>query len=297
MRLPSKIVQTHFSCFNYAKDKQNVIIEIKHFEEGTYQGITPSNEIVAILKGTLNYSCGRATNEPLAEGDITVLSNNSNWQAEILEEVTLIIFRLTFNFGFCDYFSFEMLYREKNEKNKKSGIYENEGVCVLSANDIIRSYLILLERILADGVLCGYLLQLKLKELLYLFRYYYSVSELEVFFSPVLSDDFDFSLQVMKNYDPSLTAEDLAKKTHYSLSGFEKRFKKVFDMPVYQWIQSQKAQAVYHEINCSNKTFAELSYEFGFSSPSHFNNFCKRIFKNSPGEIRKKGKKEILCRV
>jgi AraC-like DNA-binding protein len=55
-----------------------------------------------------------------------------------------------------------------------------------------------------------------------------------------------------------------------------------------QWMQVQKSRVIYHEINCSDKTFAELGYEFGFSSPSHFNNFCKKMFKCAPGTIRKK---------
>jgi AraC-like DNA-binding protein len=80
----------------------------------------------------------------------------------------------------------------------------------------------------------------------------------------------------------------LAKKVNYSISGFEKRFKRVFDMSPYQWIQAQRAQAIYHEIHCSSKTFAELGYDFGFSSPSHFSNFCKQMFKETPGRLRKK---------
>jgi AraC-like DNA-binding protein len=117
------------------------------------------------------------------------------------------------------------------------------------------------------------------------------MKDLRAFFSAILSDDLKFSLHIMREYHPALTVGDLAKKMNYSLTGFEKRFKKVFDMPPSKWMQTQRAQAIYHEINCSDKTIAELGYEFGFSSPSHFNNFCRKIFKESLGNIRKRNKK------
>jgi AraC-like DNA-binding protein len=284
MKVPDSEIQIHLDCYTYCKNKEKPLIEIKHFRKGTVQQlVTFSNEIVAIYKGTLNYSFGQTLNKQATEGAITMLPAKRNWMFEAVEDVSIIIFRLDIALSFCDHLSFEMLNREKKrEKNQ-------EKMHFLYANDVIIEYFTHLMRLLSDGLYCGYLLNIKLKELLYLLRYYYCMQELNAFFASVLSDDLEFSILVMKAYNPKLTVNDLAKEMHYSLSGFEKRFKKVFDTSPSQWLRTQRMQAIYHEINCSSKTISELGYEFGFSSPSHFNNFCKKVFNCTPGSLRKKG--------
>ncbi|MCL2311290.1 MAG: helix-turn-helix domain-containing protein [Firmicutes bacterium] len=285
MKVPDSEIQVHLGCFTYSKFKDLPLIEIKHFEKGTtHQIVTTSNEMVVVYKGALNYSFGQ-TQKQAKENAIVMIPVKKKYTIHILEDVTLFIFRLDIDLGFCDHFSFEMLNREKKLKEKRNNVDEMH---FLYANDVIREYFAQLLKVLSSGLYCGYLLKIKLQELLFLLRYYYPMEELKAFFASILSDDLEFSLHVMKYYDHNTTVQDLAKKMHYSLTGFEKRFVKVFGMPPFQWLQVQRAQAVYHEINCSTKTFAELGYEFGFSSPSHFNSFCKKMFNESPGSIRKK---------
>ena len=283
MKIPDTEVQIHLGCFSYIKNTEISLIEIKHYERGTYQMAIKFNTIVVLLTGVLNFSLGHTThNEHISKGSIVMIPAKYNCKIEVMESTTLVAFRLNIALHFCDHFSFEMLHREKIEIKKNTHI--------LHVNDVITKYLNYLVTILNDGLHCGYLLEMKLKELLYLLRYYYPMDELKAFFTPILSDDFEFSSLIRKNYLLTSTVNDLAEKVNYSVSGFEKRFKKVFNIPPSHWIQSQKAQVIYHEINCSTKTFAELAYEFGFSSPSHFNNFCKKMFNQTPGDIRKKNK-------
>jgi len=285
MNVSDTEIQVHLGCFNYSRDKEMPLLEIRHYKGGTvYQIVTKSNEIVVVLTGTLCFSFGKTFSRQVAEKSIIILPVKHNCMIEMIEDTTLIIFRLDIAPSFCDHFSFETLHREKQRSKGK----EKKDTHILHANNVIISYLNHLIVILNDGLYCSYLLEIKLREFLYILRYYYSMEELKAFFAPILSNDFKFLTLVRKNYEPTLTISDLAKRTHYSISGFEKRFKRVFGVSPSQWIQSQKAQAIYHEINCSTKTFAELGYEFGFSSPSHFNNFCKKMFNETPGNIRKK---------
>ena len=281
MKVSDTEKQVHLGCFNYSKDGKRPLIELKNYEKGVVlQMVTEYNKIIIVFTGTLNFSFEQRFNQHVCDGSIIVLPVKHNYRIEVMEDTTFLIFRLNTEFSFCDHFSIEMLYREKGGKKDEAHI--------LNANHVVMGYLNHLTTLLNDGLYCGYLLEIKLKEFLYLLRYYYPVQELKAFFTPILSDDFKFSALVWKNYHPTLTVSDLADKTNYSLSGFEKRFKKVFQESPSQWLISQKARAIYHEINCSTKTFAELGYEFGFSSPAHFNNFCKKVFKETPGSIRKK---------
>ncbi|MCL2289409.1 MAG: AraC family transcriptional regulator [Bacteroidetes bacterium] len=284
MNVPNEEIQVHLNCFNYGKSKEVPLIEIKNYESGSVHQITnKSNMIVIVLSGVICFSFGKTYNKQATKGSIIMHPAKYASKIEIKEDVTLVIFHLDVSLNFCDHFSFEMLYKEKKEK-------KNEGTYILNANNVIKNYLTLLTTVLNDGLYCNYLLEIKLKEFLFLLRFYYPMEELKAFFAQILTDDLEFSEFIRKHSSSDMLISDLAKKMHYSTSGFEKRFKKVFDMSPSQWMQSQKAQAIYHEINCSTKTFAELGYEFGFSSPSHFNSFCKKHFNNSPGNIRKKNK-------
>ena len=110
----------------------------------------------------------------------------------------------------------------------------------------------------------------------------------------VLHNKTRFSKLVVENYDHKLSVHDFAKKLNYSISGFEKRFKKTFNMTPMQWMQNQKAQAIYYEITCDTKSFNKLALEYGFSSAPHFHNFCKKIFNKTPGSIRKKHIPKLL---
>jgi len=286
MNVPNEEIQVHLGCFNYGKNKE-IPLEIRHYESGgVHQMTAKSNEIIAILSGVLNFSFGKTHNKQAVEGSITILPVECDCKIEIKEDVTLVIFRLDISLSFCDHLPFEMLYGEKEKKiNEKV-----KEAYILNANSVIKNYLNLLSVVLNDGLYCSYYLELKLREFLFLLRFYYPIEDLGAFFFQILTDDFYFSELVKKHLNSDISISDLAKKIHYSTSGFEKRFKKVFGISPSQWKQSQKAQAIYHEINCSTKTFAELGYEFGFSSPSHFNSFCKKHFDSSPGNIRRKNK-------
>ncbi|MCL2289232.1 MAG: AraC family transcriptional regulator [Bacteroidetes bacterium] len=284
MKAPEVKMQIHLNCLKYSKNTEKPLIEIRHYEGGTmHQITTESNVIVVVLSGVLSLHSFQTFNKQIISGQFILLSIKSDFEVIIKEDSTLAFFRLDTNLNFCDHISFEVPHRKKEE-----------STYIFHANNAIMSYLNHLIMILNDGFYCDYLLEIKLKEFLYLLRYYYPLGELKTFFAPILNEDFAFSTLIKKNYNSHLNVSDLAKKTNYSISGFGKRFKKVFGISPSQWMQFQKAQAIYHEINCSTKTFAELGYEFGFSSPSHFSNFCKKIFNKTPGSIRSRMDGKII---
>jgi AraC-like DNA-binding protein len=160
----------------------------------------------------------------------------------------------------------------------------------LKTNKVISNYLELLLESLNDGLSCDYFHKIKQKELFYYLRAYYPKKELSAFFSPMLNGDIHFSQLVFKNYDSVKNLGELAKIANYSLSGFKKRFTKVFGMSPQRWIENEKAKKIRYEINCTHKSFKEISVEFNFSSPSHFDSFCKRVFGMSPGKLRENAK-------
>lgn len=96
-----------------------------------------------------------------------------------------------------------------------------------------------------------------------------------------------FSQQVMDHYMKCHNAAELAKLLNYSISGFEKRFKKVFNDTPFHWMMCQKAHNVYLEIRAGEMNFKQISDKYEFSSPSVMDDFIKQMFGKTPGQIRK----------
>ena len=101
-----------------------------------------------------------------------------------------------------------------------------------------------------------------------------------------------FAAFIYQNYKQVSSVKELAAMTNYSISGFEKRFRKIFGQPASQWMARKKAERIYPEICDTSKPFKQLSHEYGFSSPAHFSRFCQNHFGKSPLFIRKNRAKD-----
>ncbi|MCC8133450.1 MAG: AraC family transcriptional regulator [Tannerellaceae bacterium] len=132
------------------------------------------------------------------------------------------------------------------------------------------------------------LLQIKISELFYFFFYSYSPDSLAHFFAPVIFPDYVFPRFVLENYMSVKTVEELARLSHYSFSGFQKQFRKVFGIAPYQWMLMKKTEKVYYEIHKTSKPLKVIAEETGFAGLSQLSDFCRKRFGKSPTAIRKK---------
>jgi AraC-like DNA-binding protein len=204
----------------------------------------------------------------------------SHLQCKAQDDSTFIIIRLHNIKQLCDCFSFDRLLREEVKDFIPEFYY-------LDINERVKSFLTFLDTCMIDGLKCTYYFELKSKEFYFLLRAYYTRKDLFAFFYPLLSYDISFSELIIKNHCKAKTVQELADLVHYSLSGFQKRFKKVFGISAYHWMKEERSKLIYHQINSTEKSFKEISDEYGFSSPSHFNDFCKANFGDTPGKIRR----------
>ncbi len=270
----------HLACFQYDDGKNPAIERIERTKGRQFQIFNDVNKIVFVLKGIIAVSFDKQVNKEIREGEFFFVPSKSQYSSLPKEDSVVLIFRLNMSFNFCDHFSFEMLL------DKNGGEKTKESFTKLTANNLLGNYLNSLEIFLLDELKCFYFLELKLKELLFLLRAYYSKDELYALFTSVLSADVQFSNKVFEYCEKVKSSKELAEIMNYSLSGFEKRFKRVFGVPAYQWLKMRKARNIYHEISCTKRTFAEIAFQYGFSSPSYFNDFSKANFGRTPGEIR-----------
>lgn len=282
--------QEHLTCYNYEKSERPTIRKIS-LQKGQKWDINPVNNLfIFVIEGAVTVSYGDIVNKPIPSDKIFLLPASSPGVFIAEEDTTLFSMRLHNTKQLCDCFPLDALLKE----DKGNFIPRSY---ILDINERVKDFLSFMDTCMSDGLKCTYYFELKTKEFYFLLRAYYTKEELLQFFYPIINRDVPFSELVLKNHHKAKTVQELATLTNYSLSGFQKRFKKTFGVSAYQWMKDARSKAIFHQINRTNKSFKEISEEFGFSSPSHFNDFCKTSFGATPGIIRgRKDKAKSNCK-
>lgn len=271
--------QEHLTCFNYEKSERSTIRKISLAKGQKWDICLVDNFFVFVIEGAISVSYGDITNKSITSNKIFLLPASSLGLVQAEEDSVLLTMRLHNTKQLCDCFPLDALLKGNMDKSIPTPY-------ILSINERVKDFLSLLDTCMNDGLKCTYFFELKTKEFYFLLRAYYPKDELLLFFYPIINRDVPFSELVLKNHHKAKTVQELATLTNYSLSGFQKRFKKTFGISAYQWMKEARSKSIFYQINRTSKSFKEISEEFGFSSPSHFNDFCKTSFGATPGIIR-----------
>ncbi|MDD3061777.1 MAG: helix-turn-helix transcriptional regulator [Massilibacteroides sp.] len=186
----------------------------------------------------------------------------------------------------------DLTYTPKDNSTKKEKITVGSNtlktICILKIEFVLLKFIDLIKEVCSYESLGEDYFQLKTKELMYLMEKVYTLQERQNFFCPIFNNEYTFSDFVYNNYKKVRTVKELADLSCYSLSGFEKKFRKVFGIAPSKWLKKKLSMAIYNEIVRTNKPLKEISLDYGFSSPSHFNNFCKTTLFGTPGKLRRR---------
>ena len=137
-----------------------------------------------------------------------------------------------------------------------------------------------------DGILDRHLLEIKMRELIFLLQALYEVEELGAFFGSIQNANYQFMHLVLTNRENIRTVNEYARMANMSVSSFEKKFKNLFGTSPYQWMKKRKAERLLDSLMYSDKPLKQLCDELGFSSGSQMIDFCKREWGLPPGKIR-----------
>ncbi len=290
----------HLDCPNYDNRKRPAIEE-KFLEEGTVWEVQPwVNKIIFVLDGAIEYSMGESGYYPARKGQALFLPANRGLSVRAGKPTHLGITRLYDKIQLCDCFRMEDLSKfhekegkneDRNKEDRKKEKVKEEIPFLLEVNPVLEGYLDILTTCHRAGLRCRYYNEGKIREMMFILRAFYTKKDLCRFFSPALTTDTFFSQFIMSNYNKYDNLSELAAAMNYTVSGFEKKFRKVFAQAPYQWMRRQKAQEAYHCINTSDMSFKEIAEMFGFSSHPAFIRFIRENFGTTPGQIRKKSRK------
>lgn len=285
MELKNEQAKAYCHLLN-GKDKDSVTFFKVEAGERFSKRCQHAIHIVIVMDGITNVSYGTQTTVRLIAGDMFVIPPYTEIYFDVFSSLSVVHFRILDKYNLCKGFPLTRLFQQS-----VTNIVETHSP-IIKANKIIMNFVITLKKLVDEGVQCLHYFDLKQHELLYFLGLFYDERDLRAFFSPIANTDIEFQRIIYEHFDEIKTIEDVQYLTGYSYSGVKKKFEKLYGMSFTQWFTQQKSYQVYQAINGSHKTFKEIARSLGFSSSSHLDLFCKKIYKMSPGEIRKKNRRE-----
>lgn len=87
--------------------------------------------------------------------------------------------------------------------------------------------------------------------------------------------------------DQHITIEELAKKFNVSTTHLKNVFKGVYGVPIFSYIRIQKMQSAAQLLIHTERSIADISYEFGYSNISKFSAAFQKIMGDTPSAYRK----------
>jgi len=275
----------HIENLQYG-DQSPAIEFIKLPEGKDVQIISDLHQIIFVNSGVLTVSDEEILDKKVKEGEFILIPRQNPCVFKVGKDANVLVIKLGNHINLYDYLPPDLTTDKKKLKVK------GNDVGFLKPHQRMTEFAAMLENYIKDGIKHVRFFDLKIPEFLVLIQAYYDKRQLINFYAPIYSRDFIFSNNVFQNLDKIKTVKELAGTFDYSLSGFEKKFKKIFKISPYKWIQEQKAKKIYYEVSYGPRTFTRLAEDYGFSSPAHFNDFCKQYYGYTPGELRKKMRAE-----
>lgn len=291
--------QEHLRCMYYDGEEFPVIqmLEFNCDESKNYSFC--NGMLLFLMHGNASFDLGNERGKKASDGDFLLAPAGGKILVNEGSSCTVMAVRLLKKVSFCECYMVEQLFFEREIEPCKSVVEPSDAASessilvpldagILKFNEPIRKFLESVESAINDGLKCRNYFEVKIKELFYLLRAYYSKDQLYNLFYAVVSPDTQFSDYVFTNYRKHKTVAQLAASMNLSHSGFARKFQKVFRQPPYKWMMEQKCEAIFVELAQGSKNLKQISSEFGFLSQTQFNDFCKEKWGKPPGAIRKK---------
>ncbi|MCD8172259.1 MAG: AraC family transcriptional regulator [Alistipes sp.] len=265
----------------------NAVIRTRQLDAGhSYDGRINLSEIVFITEGAGYLDTRNLRNVYIAKGMAILLPIGSYYELQVLDDMHAVICALDENVRMTDHFTFEAMFEGTDEKH----VHYRP----LQMNDKLWQFVTGTLNYMKDGLYCENFLRMKVVEMFHIFRAYYQREALLQFFLPLLTKDARFANFIYDNWASAKTLNDLADMSNLSLSGFTKKFKKVFGVAPYKWIMDKKAERIYADLRSTDKPLRDLASEYNFCSVQHFCDYCKKKFGISPGKLRAKAQKGAI---
>lgn len=140
------------------------------------------------------------------------------------------------------------------------------------------------------------LILLKLKELLLLLAQSEQAPSVHHFVASLFQPyEYDFKATVLQNSTSNLSLPELARLCNMSLATFKRRFSAVFGESPAQYLLKAKLEKAAALLRRNEQLrIADIAYDCGFDTVTHFNKVFKKQYNLSPTEFKLSQKENVL---
>lgn len=176
--------------------------------------------------------------------------------------------------------------KPKDELMQELPSDSDRSCSILPMKEVIVYWRKLLYETLKLGIRTLSYYEFKIRELFFLFREFYSRSQIDEFLRYFHCDSYGFRAFVFRHHWDCKSIEELADLAGLSLSTFKRTFKEEFHTSPLQWINEQKARYILRDLKYTNDSLPEIATRYNFSSVSYLCAFCKKMFGDTPLSLR-----------
>ena len=241
----------------------------------------PVNFIVFVLDGSLEISCNEFENHRFQSGEMFFMLRSSSVHVKVLRKSKLYIFYFDSFLSSSDRQLFKA-YLPDVEKT----VYDFRPVLIPESVESFLKQIQYFQKLKVDNM---HFNSLKHSEFFLLLRHFCPREELIMFLSPLIVRSLSFRTKVLEKY-PQLKSgrvTELADLIGMGRKNFDKCFREEFGISPAKWMQKEKSKHLRLFLTEPGVTISEAMDKFHFNSPSHFNRFCHKYFKTTPGMVIK----------
>ena len=254
--------------------------EVKKGDEIRNHGL-PLNFIIFVLDGSLEISCNEFENRRFQSGEMFFMLRSSSVHVKVLRKSNLYVFYFESFLSSSDHQLFKA-YLPDVEKT----VYDFKPVLIPVPVESFLKQTLYYQKLKIDNM---HFHSLKHSEFFLLLRQFCPREELIMFLSPLIGHSLSFRAKVLEKY-PQLKSgrvPELAALLGMGRKNFDKCFREEFGISPAKWMQQEKSKHLRLFLTEPDITISEAMDKFHFNSPSHFNRFCHKYFKTTPGMVIK----------
>ena len=230
-----------------------------------------SHSIVYVISGSVEIQTYDYKKFTVTDGEMLFMPRDSYLISDCLKnEKNMEVYLFFFDYTLATEFLQNTHIEKRNVQNK---------IMKLNVSENILNYIKSLKNVIYKDKENSHLLKTKIFELLHL------IAESNKYFVNVLKEQeevkVDIETYMLKHYDKNLSVSDWATLSGFSLSTFNRKFKKAYNLSPKKWL-------IQHNMKLANQALknglsvSACASEFGYSTTSNFIKAFKEIYKITP---------------
>ena len=254
--------------------------EVKKGDEIRNHGL-PLNFIVFVLDGSLEVNCNDFENCLFQSGEMFFILRSSSVYVKVLKKSSLYVFYFDSFLSSSDRQLFKA-YLPDVEKI----VYDFKPVLIPEPVERFLKQTHYFQELKVDNM---HFNSIKHSEFFLLLRQFCPREEFIMLLSPLIARSLSFRARVLEKYMQLKNGRvtELADLIGMGRKKFDKYFREEFGISPAKWMQQEKSKHLRLYLTEPGVTISDAMDKFHFNSPSHFNRFCHKYFKTSPGLVIK----------